>query len=178
MNFYQNRGNYQQQQQSFFRPNFNQNQPTQNQQPKFNYFYQDPRTNPKPKPVPMSGISYQNMPKNNNAPNNGPRFIPNQNFKPQQINPQRPNYFQNVGHYPDFSFEELNHNDIHNDEYFDENQSYSDDSYYENTYPDNIPFLNDETLQFEGQPENTFAPETRSRENTNFHEAIDQIEKT
>lgn len=187
MNFNQNSGHNQQQ--NFFRPNFNQHQPSQNQQSK-NYFYQDPRNTPKPKPVPMSGISYSNMPKNNNGPsfgpnngprfgsNNRPRFIPNPNFQRQQNNPGRPNYFQNVGHYPDFSFEELNLNETNNAEYFEESHDYNTDLYYpaENMYPDYIPSSSDETFQYKRLPETIVAPETR--ENENFHEALDQTEKT
>lgn len=118
-NYYQNNSNFNQN-----RQNFNMNRPQQNPN-KSNYFYQDPRYHKNPKPTPMSGVSHSNNNQGQMNANNSPRFIPNNNYRPQ-YNPNEPNPFKNVGHYPDYIFEELNHNNINNDSDFDPNMYFED----------------------------------------------------
>lgn len=171
MNFNPNRSNWNNNNQQHFRqPNLNQFR-NQNQQNKYNYFYQDPKRNPKPRPTPMSGISYPNAQPNNN---NSPRFIPNPNYKPQQLNSQNPNYFQNVGHYPDFVFEELNHNEINNAEFVDQNYTYSEYGcdYDNNFEPEFISVPYDDSTQGEVVTERPVTSNTP--ENQNFQNTPDQ----
>lgn len=130
-NYLNYKQNFQPRNQNFLqntRPNFNQYRPNQSQQNKPNFFYQNPNTISRQGPTPMSGISYPNLQKNNN----GPRFIPNPNPRPQYSNSGQPNYFQNVGHYPDFAFEEVHLHEI-------ENSDFTEQYYPDNFQPEPFP---------------------------------------
>ncbi|XP_026322192.1 uncharacterized protein DDB_G0287625-like [Hyposmocoma kahamanoa] len=155
-----------------FRSNFNQPRPNQNLPNKFNYFYQDPNFTPRSKPTPMSGISHPNTQNNNN---HNYRFVQKPNFRLQQPNAQRPNYFQNVGHYPDFVFEELNHNDTNNNEFVDQScfADYSNDYDIE---PEFIPVPHDTTSQVDSVP--TYTQISENCDNQNFHDVLNQNNET
>lgn len=160
-----------------FRSNFNQFRPNQNQPNKFNYFYQDPNLTPRSRPTPMSGISHPNTQNNNNKPNY--RFVQNPNFRPQLPNAQRPNYFQNVGHYPDFVFEELNHNETNHNEYVDQScfADYSND--FENEIePEFIPVPYNATTLQPLETAHGFTQTSENSENQNFHDVLSQNNET
>lgn len=172
-NWYQNRNNNaffnpNQQVQPYYNrnPNFGQVRPNFNQQNKFNNFNQNPRI-PQPRPTPMSGVSSAN-----GVPNR-PRFIPNPNYRPQPQFNQRPNYFQNVGHYPDYIFEELHHNETDYSDFDEQNnicQNYEPENYQSYIEPEFIPAPINEGLP-SGCPQQTNAG---SENPENFCQVTDQ----
>lgn len=170
--------------QNFQMPRPNNNNQIQSQPNRTNYFYQDPNITPRPRPTPMSGISYSNAPRNNNnAPrmsgishqsasrNYAPSFIPNPNFRPQQPNPRQPNYFQNVGHYPDFAFEEMNLHQI-------ENTDLSDQNNPRDYQPHPIPTTYKQAYECEVLPENNQRDVYEICNDQNFPPASNLIDET